>query len=205
MIIDLNHVSKRYTNQWIIKNVTYTFEAGNNYAIKGANGSGKSTLLKIISGFLSPSKGSVNYAKSGNAISRADIYKSVSYAAPYLSTPEKLSIHEAISLHFKFKNIIQGKNLDWFYDQMALPIKRSARLHELSSGQQQRLQLAMAILSDTDILLLDEPGSYLDESAKTWLQTLIERNSENRVVVVASNDEQDLKHCDQSLLISDYH
>ena len=84
MTIDLNQVSKRYTHQWIIKNVTYTFEAGNNYAIKGANGSGKSTLLKIISGFLSPSKGSVNYAKSGNAISRADVYKSVSYAAPYL-------------------------------------------------------------------------------------------------------------------------
>ena len=75
----------------------------------------------------------------------------------------------------------------------------------MSSGQQQRLQLAMAILSDTDILLLDEPGSYLDESAKAWLQTLIERNSENRVVVVASNDEHDLKHCNQSLLISDYH
>ncbi len=205
MIINLNQVSKRYTHQWIIKNVTYTFEAGHSYAIKGANGSGKSTLLKILSGFLSPSKGSVNYAISGKTISHSDIYKSVSFTAPYLSSPEKLSVHEATSLHFRFKKILNGRNLDWFYDQTALPVKKSARLHELSSGQQQRLQLAMAILSDTDILLLDEPGSYLDESAKAWLESLIEENSENRIVVIASNDEQDLNHCDQSILISDYH
>ena len=205
MIIDLNRVSKRYTYQWIIKNVTYTFEAGQKYAIRGANGSGKSTLLKILSGFLSPSKGTVNYTKSGKNLSHSEIYKSVSYAAPYLGSPEKLSVQEAITLHFRFKNIIHDQDEHWFYEQMNLPVKKSARLNELSSGQQQRLQLAMAILSETDILLLDEPGSYLDEPAKAWLQTLIASNIDDRIVVVASNDDDDLKLCNHSILISNYH
>lgn len=205
MIINLNRVSKRYTHQWIIKNVTYTFEAGHKYAIRGANGSGKSTLLKILSGFLSPSKGTVSYVKSGKTLSHSDIYRSVSYAAPYLGSPEKLSVHEAIALHFKFKNIVNGQDQHWFYQQMNLPVKKSARLNELSSGQQQRLQLAMAILSESDILLLDEPGSYLDDSAKAWLQALIASNVDDRILVVASNDDSDLKLCDHSILISDYH
>jgi ABC-type multidrug transport system ATPase subunit len=205
MIIDLQQVSKRYTNQWILKNVTYTFESGNKYAIRGSNGSGKSTLLKILSGFLSPSKGNISYAEGGKTLSKSTIYKSVSYAAPYLGSPEKLSVQEAVTLHFRFKNIINGQAESWFYDQMNLPVNKSARLNELSSGQQQRLHLAMAILSDTDILLLDEPGSYLDESANAWLQNLIANNAHNRLVIVASNDDGDLKHCDHSILVSDYH
>jgi ABC-type multidrug transport system ATPase subunit len=205
MIIDLQQVSKRYTNQWILKNVTYTFESGNKYAIRGSNGSGKSTLLKILSGFLSPSKGNISYAEGGKTLSKSTIYKSVSYAAPYLGSPEKLSVQEAVTLHFRFKNIINGQAESWFYDQMNLPVNKSARLNELSSGQQQRLHLAMAILSDTDILLLDKPGSYLDESANAWLQNLIANNAHNRLVIVASNDDGDLKHCDHSILVSDYH
>ena len=108
-------------------------------------------------------------------------------------------------LHFTFKDYIDGQGEAYFYEQLSLPVHNAARLNELSSGQQQRLLLAMAILSDTKILLLDEPGSFLDVQAKTWLQSLIKTYSKDRVIVIASNDDEDLSLCSKAINISDYH
>lgn len=205
MIIELQKVSKRYTHNWIIKNVTYQFKSDMIYAVQGHNGSGKSTLLKIISGFLSPSKGCVIYQKDSKEIGRPEIYKNVSYAGPYLSCPDQLSVSEAVKLHFTFKEFVNEQNEVQFFEQLDLPVRKSARLSELSSGQQQRLLLAMAIMSDTEILLLDEPGSFLDIKAKAWLKDLLLKYAANRIVVIASNDADDLMMCSESINISDYH
>ena len=205
MTIDLQRVSKRYTHNWILKNVSYQFKSDVIYAIRGFNGSGKSTLLKIISGFLSPSKGKVVYNGDSGEVKRSEIYKTVSYSGPYLSSPDQLSIAEAVKLHFTFKDFIDGQNESMFYEQLELPVSKSARLSELSSGQQQRLLLGMAVMSDTEILLLDEPGSFLDLNAKEWLHGLLSKYASNRIVVIASNDAKDLVLCSQSIDISDYH
>ncbi len=205
MIIELQKVSKRYTNNWVLKNVTYQFKSDMIYAVQGHNGSGKSTLLKIISGFLSPSKGSVIYQKDSKEIVRSDIYKIVSYAGPYLSSLDQLSVSEAVKLHFTFKEFVNEQNEFQFFEQLDLPVSKYARLSELSSGQRQRLLLAMAIMSDTEILLLDEPGSFLDIHAKVWLKALLLKYAANRVVVIASNDADDLMMCSESIDISDYH
>ncbi len=204
MIIKLDQISKRYTRHWIIKKVDLELNAGEPYALLGSNGSGKSTLLKIISGFLSPTKGKVSYRKEGQEIENSQIFKYVSYAAPYVSPLKSLSIKGMLSFYLKHKSLRAGISEADFYDIMQLPVSRDALLSELSSGQLQRLSLSMAILADTDILLLDEPGSYLDTASKEWLQNLIAAHHTDRVTIIASNDESDLLHTHDRINIEDY-
>ena len=204
MIIDLNNISKRYTRHWIIRNLSLQLVSNEPYALLGANGSGKSTLLKIISGFLSPSKGKVNYKIDNDVIKRSDIYKHVSFAAPYVSPLKDLTIEQMLEFILQFKKLRNQISPDGFYHMLQLSIGMDSRLSELSSGQQQRVNLALAVLADTDILLLDEPGSYLDENSKKWFQNLLSEHLSDRLTIIASNDRSDLVHTVHLLNIEDY-
>jgi len=61
----------------------------------------------------------------------------------------------------------------------------------------QRVHLLLAIITDAPLLLLDEPSSFLDDQARTWLYEMIEENCKEKLVIMASNDQQDLDHCDE--------
>ena len=204
MIIKLQDISKRYSNHWIIRNLNYSFSEESPYALLGSNGSGKSTLLKMISGFLSPSKGSISYLHDGQEVDQSKIYKEVSYAAPYVSPLKGLSINQMLKFYIEFKNIRNDMNVNDVFASMNLPVSIDTLISELSSGQEQRVRLALAILADTSILLLDEPGSYLDENSKIWFQDLLKNNISNRITIIASNDRSDLIHTSTHLNIEDY-
>ena len=205
MTIDLHKVSKRYTTEWILRNVTYQFKRDNIYGIKGSNGSGKSTLVKMIAGYLSPTVGTITFTNHKNKeVSKDDIYKSVSLWGPHVSLINELSIKEMVDYYFKFKSLRSNLSQENFFDMLRLPLPTSRRINSLSSGQAQRIGLALSILSDTDILLLDEPGSYLDESSLEWLYTLINEHRDSRLVVISSNEMRDLELCNETISIADY-
>jgi len=92
MIIKCHEVSKRYNQHWVIKQLSKTLESGNVYGIKGANGSGKSTLIKMLSGFLSPTLGTIIYESDQGEISRDDIYQYLSIWGPHTSLSGILTI-----------------------------------------------------------------------------------------------------------------
>lgn len=205
MIIDLHKVSKRYTNEWILRNVSYQFVNNNIYGIKGSNGSGKSTLVKMIAGYLSPTVGSITYTDDiDTEVSKDDIYKSVSLWGPHVSLISELSIKEMVDYYLKFKTLRAGLSREGFFETLGLSLPHTRRINSLSSGQAQRIGLGLSILSDTDILLLDEPGSYLDESSLAWLYRLIDNHKANRVVIISSNEARDLQQCTQTISIADY-
>ncbi len=205
MIIDLHKVSKRYTNEWILRNVTYQFVNNNIYGLKGSNGSGKSTLVKMIAGYLSPTVGTVTYKYNKDTnVSKDDIYKSVSLWGPHVSLVSELTIKEMVNYYLKFKKLRAGLSRDEFFDMLSLSLPHTRRIDSLSSGQVQRIGLALSILSDTDILLLDEPGSYLDESSLEWLYALIDNHKAERTVIISSNEARDLQQCTQTISIADY-
>ncbi len=205
MIINLDNVSKRYTKTWVLKNVNYTFQGGVAYGVSGSNGSGKSTLLKMLSGFLSPTIGKISFDYQGNQIDRSEIYKMVSYAAPYVAMPPMLTLSELVQFHFKFKSLSLSGGVDEFYNVLQLPVPDNSKIAELSSGQVQRIHLALSILSSSEILLLDEPSSYLDEQSVQWFQDLLEAYGEDRLVVISSNHAPDLSYCSEHLDVADYH
>lgn len=204
MKIELTNVSKRFNYDWIFRNVNYAFETGNQYAITGSNGSGKSTLLRIISGQLTPSEGKISFFAGSGQIPADQIYNSISYAAPYIDLIDDLTFDEAIRFHSKFKPFLNNLIPEEIKSASGLTAHGSKYLKEFSSGMRQRVKLILSILSESSILLLDEPTTNLDEAGVNWYLDLIQKYAKNRIVIVCSNQEREYAFCTHILRMQDY-
>jgi ABC-type multidrug transport system ATPase subunit len=204
MKVILENIGRHFNREWIFKNINYTFEATQSYAILGANGSGKSTLLQLIAGNLSPSTGRVDCYLNDEVLDNEQLFNYVSLAAPYLELIEEFTLEESIHFHFQFKNCLP--NLDPKAIMDLLDLKKSAHktLKYFSSGMKQRVKLALAFCSDTPLLLLDEPTANLDQQGIHWYVSLIEQFSNNRLTIICSNQEQEYQFCKHQILLSDY-
>lgn len=204
MVIQLYNVAKRYRFEWIFRNINYEFNSVGSYAISGPNGAGKSTFLKILSGHLSPSKGSVIFSKNGSPVAQDQVYRHISYAAPYIDLIEELTLTEAIEFHKKFKPFLNNFQSNDLEDLLQFSKASHKEVKYFSSGMKQRLKLVLAICSDTDILLLDEPTSNLDKQGIDWYLDLVKQFSKDRLMIIASNVETDFSFCEKQLNIQDY-
>ncbi len=204
MTIQLQNLGKRYRLEWIFRGMNHTFHAGERWAILGPNGSGKSTLLKVLSGHLTPSKGDIFFENQGVKIKEESIYKKISYAAPYIELIEEFTLEEVLRFHGKLKPFLPGFTPASIYELLALPRSRQKEIRFFSSGMKQRLKLALAVCSDTPVLLLDEPATNLDVQGVEWYKNLISEYAAERLVVIASNDPHDAEFCGLHLNILDY-
>ncbi len=204
MQITLHQVSKRYRYDWVFKSIDFSFEKGGKYSLTGSNGSGKSTLMKVLSGHLSPSKGKVVFNGKNGDVAIDDVYQHISYAAPYIDLIEEFTLSEALIFHQKFKPFKAGINREAVLDILAFPKAKNKEVRHFSSGMKQRLKLALALCSDSSLLLLDEPTTNLDKQGIDWYLHLIENYLDDRTTVVASNVEVDYGFCEEGLSILDY-
>ncbi len=213
MNITLTNIGKSYNYDWIFRKVNYTFTNADNYVILGSNGSGKSTLLQVIAGNLIPSEGEIKYlvqSSSGHneqtpAIENEEIYKHLSFASPYLELFEEFTLLESIEFQAQFKPFFDGLDTKKIIELTQLEKAQNKQLKYYSSGMKQRVRLALAVLSDTPLLLLDEPSSNLDKKAIEWYQNLIASYSKNRLIIVCSNQQEyEYPFCNKELHIEEF-
>ncbi len=187
MEIRLKNVAKHFGREVVFKDLSTTLASGSRTAILGPNGSGKSTLLQTIAGALAPTQGTLEHVVDGTTLAPDSVYRCVSMAAPYLGLYEDLSLEQAIDFHARFKPLLDSCTTR----ELARIAYLDHALHKpvihFSSGMKQRLKLALAIMSDTPLLLLDEPTSNLDAQAIGWFTALLEKHVGQRTLVVASN------------------
>ena len=168
MRIELERVSKRYQNEWVLKNVELRLEENGRYAVTGPNGSGKSTLLKILSAHLTPSRGKVRHRIKGELLDVNDVYRYISYGAPYIDLIEELTLTEAITFHRQFKPFLEKLDTKAVIDLLGFERAGNKQIRYFSSGMKQRLKLVLAICSGSELLLLDEPTTNLDKQGVEW-------------------------------------
>ncbi|MBL0048479.1 MAG: ABC transporter ATP-binding protein [Bacteroidetes bacterium] len=205
MKITLSEVGKRYNRDWIFKNVTYTFQAGEAYVILGSNGSGKSTLLQLIAGNQVQSTGLIEYQLNDKTLPVEKIFPYISFASPYLELIEEYSLTEILQFHAQFKPFFKSLSIPAIIELTGLVKSKDKELKYFSSGMKQRVRLALAILSDTPILFLDEPTSNLDKKGIDWYNELIQKFTSERIVIVCSNHQKhEYDFCKQQLLVEDY-
>ena len=200
MKIELKEVSKRYTQYWVLKKINFSFASGEIYGIKGQNGSGKSTLMQILAGQLSSTLGEVLYFDdSEQLLDRSAISSRFSFSAPYIFPIQNLSLLETISFHCLFRKFREGVNAKAFVDLLDYPFQTDQYVKYYSSGMMQRLSLALTILTEANVILLDEPGSYLDEKGVKWYHELLNKYRGDSTVIISSNDPEDLAECSEFL------
>ncbi len=204
MKINLEHIGRRFNREWIFSDVNYVFETGTSYAILGANGAGKSTFLQLISGSLSSSEGVISYSKEGALLNSELVFEHLSMAAPYLELIEEFTLNELIDFHFQFKKYRSGLDRLQLIELMGLKRSEFKAIKHFSSGMKQRVKLALAFCSDTEMILLDEPASNLDQQGLEWYLSLVKEFSADRMLIICSNQIQEYSFCINQLNIADY-
>ena len=130
-------------------------------------------------------------------------FRDLAFAAPYLELPEEMTWTEAVKFHGKFKNFspsLQGE--EDVISVSGLATSANKEIRNFSSGMKQRARLALAILSDTPLLLLDEPSTNLDANAVKWYQNLISEFAKERLVIVCSNyNKEEYSFCGNELTL----
>jgi ABC-type multidrug transport system ATPase subunit len=205
MNIILSHIAKHFGREVVFRGVDLTLAPGSRTAILGANGSGKSTLLQIIGGAIIPTHGTIAHHIGDKLVPQEEVYRHVAIASPYLGLYEDLSLRQAIHFHARFKPLRAGLDVAEVARIAYLDSALEKPILHFSSGMKQRLKLALAILSDTPLLLLDEPASNLDADAVAWYRALLAQHVAGRTVLVASN-RQAAEHelCTASIEVEQY-
>tara|TARA_B100001996_G_C18638995_1_gene584868 strand:+ start:42 stop:653 length:612 start_codon:yes stop_codon:yes gene_type:complete len=194
MKIILNNISKKYNKKYVFKNFSYQFD-NKYYSITGSNGSGKTTLLKIILGYLTPQNGSVDYYRNNSKI-EDDNFGLFSFASPYQEIIEEFTLNEIIHFHFKFLNPINKMKESEIINLLELERYSNIKISSFSTGMKQKVKLGLALFSECEFTLLDEPCSNLDDKGITWYHKNIEEFLKFKKIIVASNNKNEILNKD---------
>jgi ABC-type multidrug transport system ATPase subunit len=161
-------------------------------------------LLKILSGHLTPSQGKLLPFLNDTLIPLDQLYKHISFAAPYMDLIEEFTLAETIRFHVQFKPLRNNMSVSDLMDLLKLQKSVNKPLKFFSSGMKQRVKLGLALYSDVPLVLLDEPTTNLDVDGADWYLEGINSLPKNTLLIVASNTPSDYESFDHKLFIKDY-
>ena len=192
-VCQLESIGKQFRGQWLFQNLNTRIEPGAGLAITGPNGSGKSTLLLCLAELVRPDLGQVQWSEPPKG--------RPALAAPSMELPGEFRLGELLDFHFGLNPILAGFDPFLELEASGLRASSSLQIRHFSSGMTQKLRLVLALLSDSSLLLLDEPHSHLDTHGQTWFQALLPKVSHNRCLVIASNDPAEYSRCGTVLVL----
>ncbi len=186
-------VTHRYGARLALQPVSFEAGSPGAVAITGENGSGKSTLLRILIGLLRPTGGSTVLEVGGDVFEPRRRRQVTGLATPELSFYEEFSAAENLLFAAETRGVSDPRGaVRDALEAVQLNPRADDRVGEFSSGMKQRLRLAFAILHRPAVLMLDEPGSHLDDAGRAVVATLVQTYSERGLVLIATNDPQEM-------------
>ena len=210
-MLRLEHLHAGYRHQSILSDLSMHCMSQTITAIVGPNGSGKSTLLKAVAGLCEVSSGTilVNGIKKEQITSK-DFAKQVAYL-PQLHQGGAISVWRMV-LHGRFPHLgyprrYQKADFDHArraLEQVGIYDLRDRNVDELSGGQRQKVFLAMALATDANVLLLDEPTTYLDlKHQLEFMEVLKQLKEEHKTIVVVLHDFRHAMDIAQQIVVID--
>ncbi len=195
-------IVKRYEDHIVLRNINFDISAGEALAIIGSNGSGKTTLVKILANLIAPTRGTIAYQIDGKTVPREQIYQYIGLVGPYLQLYQELTARENLYFFARMRNLPDYKErVADLMETLGLKGREDDTVKAYSSGMQQRLKYAAALLHRPKVLLVDEPRSNLDEKGIETVYYLLREQKKQGILIVATNDTEDLQLVDQTLKV----
>lgn len=171
-VITVESLVKRYDELDAVAGIDFTITEGEIVAILGPNGAGKTTTIEILEGYRRRTSGSVEVLGFDPADNARSFRERIGVVLQETSVERDLSVREALEIYGK----IYPRRLpvDHLIDIVGLADKADARVKALSGGQKRRLEVALGIVGDPDLVFLDEPTTGFDPSARRQAWTVIE-------------------------------
>jgi ABC-2 type transport system ATP-binding protein len=193
---------KRFTDVTAVNGVDLEVLAGECFGLLGPNGAGKTTTVEILEGLTPQDEGTVEllgqHWNSGNDLA---LRERIGVQLQETQLAEKVTVVETLRLFRSFYK--RGHSVDEVIHTVALEEKRNARVGKLSGGQKQRLAVACALVSDPELLFLDEPTTGLDPQARLSLWDVVERFREGGGTVLLTTHymEEATRLCDRVAIL----
>lgn len=190
-LIEIKDITVRYDRKTILDNVSLIVDEGDFMAITGPNGGGKTTLLRVLLGLLKPLSGSVAYYNHDKPVKRLKI--------GYLPQKNNIDTHFPITVEetirsglltglFYHRNAADDAEFNRIVDLCGVGDYLHQTVGELSGGQLQRTLLARALVSKPDIIVLDEPLSYVDKSFERQIYCIMENLAKEHTIILVSHE-----------------
>lgn len=194
-MLRLENVTKKYKNKTVVDNLSLSIEGGEVFALLGANGAGKTTTIKMILGLAKVSEGNITI-EEGKKIGYSP---ETPYFPPYLTAMEVMKYYAGIEGDKTKKDKEYLKSL---LDITGLEDTKT-KVKDYSKGMIQRLALAQALISDPDILILDEPTAGLDAlGRKHNLELLKNLKEQGKTIIINSHILHDIEAiCDRGVIM----
>jgi len=203
--LEAQQLNKSFGRRLIFNDLTFKFDKPGVYGISGPNGSGKSTLVKIIAGIIAASKGKIIHLLNGKIITEENLHNHIGFVSPYLVLYEEFSTLENLKLFADIRGSEFNKErINYLLNKFLLYKRKDDLLKTYSSGMKQRVKFIFALMHSPQLLILDEPTSNLDEEGKNSVYEIVKEESKTNIVIVASNERNDLELCDEIVLLEKY-
>jgi ABC-2 type transport system ATP-binding protein len=189
-MIEINKLTKKFDQFVAVDGLSFTVIEGEVLGFLGPNGAGKSTTMKVITGFLSPSSGSVKI--DGNDISQKSLKAKslIGYlpeGAPSYGDMTTIEFLRFIAQVRGFRGEEIDKRVEHVIAEVALEAVREQTIETLSKGFKRRVGLAQAIMHDPKVLILDEPTDGLDPNQKHHVRELIKNLAKDKIVIISTH------------------
>jgi ABC-2 type transport system ATP-binding protein len=194
-VLEARNLEKRYGDRVALREVSLTAAAGDLVAVIGPNGAGKTTLLSVLAGNLEPDSGEV-----------ASAPERIGWVPQQQSLYGKLTVEENLRLFAELEGCEDvDETVARMLEQTDLHERANEQVEKLSGGNRQRLNVALGLLGDPTLLLLDEPSAALDprQRARLW-EFVLALTAEGTTVVFTTHDVQEAeRHATQLIVLAD--
>lgn len=192
-VIEVNNLSKRFKEEYVLKNVNVSFEQGKIHGIIGKNGSGKSMLFKSICGFVIPSEGEI--IVEGKRVGKdVDFPKNLGVIIETPGFIPQYSGYKNLKLLASLQGKINADEIRQAMERVSLNPDMRKAVRKYSLGMRQRLGLAQAIMESPSIYVLDEPMNGLDKEGVHDMREILKSfREEGKTVLIASHYAEDIE------------
>jgi heme exporter protein A len=193
--LQIDHVGKTYGTRRVLQSVCADLAGGDTLVVTGRNGAGKSTLLRIIAGLLRPSQGQVHVWADGIPVRDSARRHVLGFVGADVHLYRELTAREHLRLLGRLRNLPMGPaESTAALEQVGLGGREDEQVGGFSSGMQQRLRYALALLHRPRLLLLDEPTTNLDAAGIAIVDRIIRDAASSGIVILATNDPRELRY-----------
>ena len=202
--LEVINLSKIYSNNEVVKEISFKVNKNEIVGILGPNGCGKTTTIGMILGLLKPSKGKVLINGVEIEKNRVDLLEKINFISPYIELPKKLTVKQNLEIYgrlYDIKNL--KKKIEYLSEKLRLSDMINKITGELSSGQKNRVSLAKSIINDPSVILLDEPTASLDPETGDYVRTFLEEYQKEKgaSILLASHNMTEVERLCSSVLM----
>ena len=200
MEILLENINLELDKKSILTDINARFTSGKIYGLRGKNGSGKTMLLRILAGLVIPTQGTVR-------IDEKILHKDISFpesVGVLIENPGLLgefSGLDNLKMIASIRNVIHEADCKKIMNDLLLDPEDNKKVKKYSLGMRQKLGIAMVLMEDPEIILLDEPLNGLDErSEKIVIEMLLEEKEKGKLIIVASHEKEELEYLSDEMI-----